>query len=100
MDASTKARLDRGARIVEMFKQGAYNPVPVEVQTAVMWAMQNDFFDSIPVNKISEAVESLKEFLATQGKEACDEIYKSGKLEEETERKLQSSIESWKATFA
>ena len=100
LDASTKARLDRGARIVEMFKQGAYNPVPVEVQTAVMWAMQNDFFDSIPVNRISEAVESLKEFLATQGKEACDEIYKSGKLEEETEQKLKSSIESWKGTFA
>ena len=51
LDASTKARLDRGARIVEMFKQPAYNPVPVEVQTAVMWAMQNDFFDSVEVNK-------------------------------------------------
>jgi len=100
LDATTKARLDRGARIVEMFKQGAYNPVPVEVQTAVMWAMQNDFFDTIPVNQIAEAVESLKEYLSTQGTEPCNEIYASGKLEEDTEQKLKSAVEDWKRTFA
>ena len=44
---------DRGARIVEMFKQGAYEPVPVEIQTAIMWGMQNDFFDSISVDDIT-----------------------------------------------
>jgi F-type H+-transporting ATPase subunit alpha len=100
LDASTKARLDRGARIVEMFKQGNYSPIPVEVQTAVMWAMQNDFFDSIPVNKISEAVESLKEYLSTQDQDACGEIYKSGKLEEETEQSLKSAIENSKRSFS
>ena len=59
-------------RIVEIFKQTAFNPVPVEVQTAVMWAIQNDFFDSIEVSKIAEAVDSLKEYLYTQGTEACE----------------------------
>jgi F-type H+-transporting ATPase subunit alpha len=100
LDATTKARLDRGARIVEMFKQGAYNPVPVEIQTAVMWAMQNDFFDTIPVPQIAEAVDSLKEYLATQGTEPCSEIYNSGKLEEGTEQKLKRAVEDWKRTFA
>ena len=99
LDASTKARLDRGARIVEMFKQGAYEPVPVEVQTAVMWGMQNDFFDSIAVEDITRSVESLKDYLSTQGKEACEEIYRSGKLEESTEQKLKSALEDWKAFF-
>ena len=60
LDASTKARLDRGARIVEMFKQTAYNPIPVEIQTALMWAMQNNFFDSIEVSDINSAVTSLQ----------------------------------------
>jgi F-type H+-transporting ATPase subunit alpha len=83
-----------------MFKQGAHSPVSVEIQTAVMWAMQNDFFDSIPSNQIAEAVESLKEYLSTQGEEPCSEIYKSGKLEEETEQKLKSAIEDWKRSFA
>ena len=73
LDASTKARLDRGARIVEMFKQGAYSPIPVEVQSAIMWGMQNDFFDSISAQDIQRAVESLKEYLSAQGKDVCDE---------------------------
>ena len=98
LDSATKARFDRGARIVEIFKQTAFNPVPVEVQTAVMWAIQNDFFDSIEVSKIAEAVDSLKEYLYTQGAEACDEIYTSGKLEDGTVEKLRSALEDWKRT--
>ena len=98
LDAATKARLDRGARIVEMFKQTAYNPIPVEIQTAIMWAMQNDFFDSIEVSQISSSVESLKEYLTTQGTEVCQEIYSSGKLESDTEDKLRSTLEDWKRT--
>ena len=100
LDASTKARLDRGARIVEMFKQTAFNPIPVEIQTAIMWGMQNDFFDSIDADQISSAVSSLKDYLATQGKDVCDEIYQSGKLEEGTEQNLRSALEDWKRTFA
>ncbi len=98
LDAATKARLDRGARIVEMFKQTAYNPIPVEIQTAIMWAMQNDFFDSIEAAQISASVESLKDFLTTQGAEVCNEIYSSGKLESEVEEKLRSTLEDWKRT--
>ena len=100
MDAATKARLERGARIVEMFKQSAYNPILVEVQTAIMWAIQNDFFDSIEVSKITESVESLKDYLATQASEICEEIYRSGKLEKENEDKLRSSMEDWKRTLS
>lgn len=100
LDASTKARLDRGARIVEMFKQTAYNPIPVEIQTALMWAMQNNFFDSIEVSDINSAVTSLQEHMATQGKEVCDLIYESGKLEEETDQKLKTVVEDWKRTFS
>ena len=100
LDASTKARLDRGARIVEMFKQTAYNPIPVEIQTALMWAMQNNFFDSIEVSDINSAVTSLQGHMAAQGKEVCDLIYESGKLEEETEQKLKTVVEDWKRTFS
>src|SRR5947199_382701 len=41
LDAATRARLDRGQRIVELFKQKQYNPILVEEQVAVMWAMEN-----------------------------------------------------------
>src|SRR2546422_6938267 len=45
LDAATRARLDRGQRIVELFKQKQYTPIPVEEQVAVMWAMQNGYVD-------------------------------------------------------
>ena len=86
LDATTKASLDRGARIVELFKQTASNPIAVEVQTAIMWAMQNNFFDSISVADVNRATQSLREYMETQGKDACELIYNTGKLEEETEK--------------
>jgi len=52
LDAATKARLERGQRIVELFKQKQYNPIPVEEQVAVMWAMQNGYLDPVPVDRV------------------------------------------------
>ena len=65
-----------------------------------MWAMQNNFFDSIEVAKINSAVTSLQEYMSAQGKEVCDLIYSTGKLEEETEQKLKTVVEDWKKTFS
>ena len=65
-----------------------------------MWGMQNDFFDSIEVEQISNAVASLKDYLGTQGKDVCNEIYQSGKLDENTEQNLKTTLEDWKRTFA
>ena len=100
LDPATKAQLDRGARIVEMFKQGAFSPVPVEVQTGVMWAMENDFFDSIEVPRITDAVESLKEYFASSGKEVIDKIREEGNLSESIEEDLRRCVEDWKRSFA
>ena len=55
LDAKTKAQLDRGGRIVELFKQPAYSPAPIELQVAVLFAMQKNFFDSIEIKKVVAA---------------------------------------------
>ena len=86
--------------MLSFFKQTASNPISVEVQTAIMWAMQNNFFDSISVSDVNRATQSLREYMETQGEEACELIYLTGKLEEETEQKLRSSVEDWKRTFS
>src|SRR5207248_4939391 len=54
LDAKTKAQLDRGARIVELFKQIQYNPIAIEQQVAVLWAVQNNFFDDVAVDKVKD----------------------------------------------
>ena len=59
LDAKTKAQLDRGARVVELFKQTAFNPIPVEVQTSLIYGVQNGYFDSIDVADVVKATTSL-----------------------------------------
>src|SRR5271169_303873 len=63
LDAKTQAQLDRGKRIVEVFKQPQYNPVPVEVQAAILWTVQNNFFDDVPVDKIKDFQGRLVDFI-------------------------------------
>src|SRR5216110_1112393 len=66
LDAATRARLDRGQRIVELFKQKQYNPISVEEQVAVMWAMQNGFVDTVPVDRVKEYQLKLQDWLQTR----------------------------------
>ena len=49
-----------------MFKQQQYNPIPIEVQVAVLWAVQNDFMDDVPVDKIKDFQARLTDFLNTR----------------------------------
>src|SRR5216110_3196404 len=66
LDARTRAQIDRGKRIIEIFKQPEYNPIPVEVQVSVIWAVQNGYVDNVPVGRIKEFQINLTEFLSTR----------------------------------
>src|SRR5271154_2389132 len=70
LDAKTKAQLDRGQRIVELFKQIQYKPMPIEEQVAVLWAMQNGYFDEVPVDRVKEFQLKLQDFLTTRKTDA------------------------------
>src|ERR1051325_11281399 len=54
LDAKTQAQIDRGKRIMEIFKQPQYDPIPVEVQVAVIWAVQNGYVDKVPLERVKE----------------------------------------------
>ena len=58
--------MERGKRIVELFKQTQYNPMPVEVQSAILWSMQNNMLDDVPVEKVKDFQAKLSDFLATR----------------------------------
>jgi F-type H+-transporting ATPase subunit alpha len=66
LDAKTQAQIDRGKRIMEIFKQPQYNPIPVEVQVAVLWAVQNGYVDQAPVERVKEYQNKLMDFLTTR----------------------------------
>jgi hypothetical protein len=74
LDAKTQAQLERGKRIVELFKQNQYNPMQVEVQSAVLWAMQNNLLDDVPVEKVKDFQAKLTDFLASRKAEVLTKI--------------------------
>ncbi|PTX98620.1 F0F1 ATP synthase subunit alpha [Opitutus sp. ER46] len=99
LDAKTKAQLERGARIVELFKQPAFNPIPIEVQVAVLFAMQRGFFETIDIKKVVAAAAALKEFFITRKDALLAEVRTKAALDKDLEAKLQSACEEWKAGY-
>jgi F-type H+-transporting ATPase subunit alpha len=99
LDAKTKAQLERGTRIVELFKQPAFSPVPIELQVAILFAMQKNFFDPIDTKKVVAAAASLKEFFTTRKDALLTEIRTKAALDKDLEAKLQAACDEWKPTF-
>ena len=99
LDARTKAQLDRGSRITELFKQPQYNPQPVELQAAVLWAMQNNAFEAIPVTKIVDAAASLRDFLTARRTDTLAKLAKEKVLTDAIAAELKPAVEEWKKTF-
>jgi len=99
LDAATKARLERGQRIVELFKQKQYNPIPVEEQVAVMWAMQNGYVDPIPVDRVKEFQLKLQDWLQTRKEGLLKAIREKGQIDQDLESQLKSAMEDFKATW-
>src|SRR5450759_198123 len=99
LDAATKARLDRGQRIVELFKQKQYNPIPVEEQVAVMWAMQNGYLDPVPVDRIKEFQSKLQDYLETRKEGLLRSIREKKQLDEDLEAQLKATLDEFKTTW-
>jgi F-type H+/Na+-transporting ATPase subunit alpha len=66
LDAATQAKIDRGKRIIELFNQAQHHPIPVEIQVAILWMVQNGYLDDVPVLRIKEFQTRLTEFLTTR----------------------------------
>jgi F-type H+-transporting ATPase subunit alpha len=99
LDAKTKAQLERGARIVELFKQPAFSPAPIELQVAVLFAMQKGLFDAIDTKKVVAAAASMKEFFTARKDALLTEIRTKAALDKDLEAKLQTACDEWKPTF-
>ena len=101
LDADTKARLDQGARIVEVLKQGRNAPVPVEKQVAVLYAVTKGILSRVAVEDVKEYEAGLFTSLDndTEGVAVMQKIRSSGKLEGETEEELKKVLEQYTESF-
>ena len=99
LDAKTQAKIDRGKRIVEIFKQPQYSPIPVEVQVVVIWVAQNGYMDDVPIDRVKEYQTRLTEFLTTVKDELLRKIAKERELSPALTKELKALAEQFKESW-
>jgi F-type H+/Na+-transporting ATPase subunit alpha len=99
LDKASQAQLDRGARVVEIMKQGQYQPYPVEDEVVSIWAVSNGYLDDIPVDHVREFEAGLLDHMRTRYPEVGEAIRDTGTLEDEMVEKLKKGVEEFKSSF-
>ena len=96
LDESTRKRIDRGARLVEILKQGQFEVLPMEQQVCVLFAANQGFLDDVAVEEVGAFEKRLLEYLKNQGKDVLKEIRESKDVTDETQEKLKKLIHAFK----
>jgi len=99
LDAKTQAQIDRGKRIMELFKQPQYSPIAVETQVALIWAVQNGYVDDVPVERVKEFQAKLTEFLTTRKPELLCGIAKEKALSAGLTAEVKAAIDQFKESW-
>jgi len=95
LDATTQAKIDRGKRIVELFNQPQHDPIPVEVQVAVLWTVQNGYMDKVPLDRIKDYQTRLTEYLTTSKSTVLEGIGREKALTDGVTAELKGAVEQF-----
>jgi len=96
LDAATQKLLNRGSKLTELLKQDQYSPMPVAQQVIAVFSGVKGFLDDVDVNKIKDTEKKIYQEVKSSSPEIIDSINNTGKLDPETEKKLESIMEKFK----
>jgi F-type H+/Na+-transporting ATPase subunit alpha len=99
LDSATQAKIERGKRIIELFNQPQYQPVAVELQVALLWAVQNGVLDDVPVPRVKEFQAGLTEFLTTSKDDLLAKIRRERALNDPLTAELKAAADQFKQTW-
>jgi F-type H+-transporting ATPase subunit alpha len=100
LDAATKRQLDRGARTVEVLKQGQYSPMPVEQQVMAIFAVTNGYLDDVAVSQVRDWERGFHDFMKAQFPQVGDDLRTKKELTKEVEADLRRGIDAYKKSRA
>jgi F-type H+/Na+-transporting ATPase subunit alpha len=100
LDATTQAKIDRGKRIIELFNQPQHNPIPVEVQVALLWMVQNGLIDKIAVERVKEFQDRITEFLTASHADVLAHIVERKTLDDELAAGLKTAAEQFQGLWS
>lgn len=98
LDAGTKAKLDRGARIVELFKQQQYQPKSLPIMVITLYAMQKGYFDSVPVDRVKEFQAKLETYLGERKLSLLEKLGNEKKLDN-VEGDIKTALDDFKSSW-
>jgi F-type H+-transporting ATPase subunit alpha len=96
LDPHSRAQLARGERLIEILNQDQFEPLPVEVQVAVIFAGVNGFVDDVPTEGIKTWEKGFIKFMKEKYADILGEIKNSGKIDDSTKEKLENAIKEFK----
>lgn len=99
LDEATRKQIERGKRTVEILKQDQYEPMSVENQIAILFALTNGFLDEVPVEKIRKWEADFHKYMNTQQKKFMQELSEKKELTEEIVSKLEKVIKEFKEGY-
>jgi len=99
LDAKTQAQIDRGKRIMEIFKQPQYSPISAAIQVAILWAVQNGYFDDIPIERVKDFQLRLTEFFGTRKVSLLTKITAEKLLSPALASELKTATDQFKETW-
>ena len=99
LDPATQRQLNRGARLVELLKQGQYQPLPVERQILIIYAGTNGYVDDLPLSALKRFEEELYSFVESKHPDLFADILKKRELDGDLRGKINKILEEFKRTF-
>jgi F-type H+-transporting ATPase subunit alpha len=99
LDAKTQATLERGKRIVELFKQSQYSPIPVEIQSSILWTMQNGLLDDVPVEKVKDFQIKLSQFLEDRKGPLIEKVRIEKAFSDALAGEMKAAVTEFKQTY-
>jgi F-type H+-transporting ATPase subunit alpha len=99
LDASSRATLDRGQRLVELLKQGQYSPFPVEREVVSLWLGTTGKLDKVPVNEVRRFESEFLDFIARNHEGVYDEIRTSKVLGDDAVQSLEKAVDAFYGQF-
>lgn len=99
VDPGTRKKLDRGQRVVEIFKQIQYTPFPVEMEVVLLFAMQKGYFDDVPVDKVKDCQEKMADYFRTRKEDVLKAVLEKLAIDKELDQQIQAAMKDFKSFY-
>jgi F-type H+/Na+-transporting ATPase subunit alpha len=99
LDKATKAKIDRGERLMEILKQGQFSPVPMEEQVVVLFAANEGFLDNVPLEQVKDFEQKLLQYIKDHAEKVLETIRETKDLDDDTKAELTKAVETFVSSY-